>query len=259
VNKSIHSWIAVSNAARDRMIQRGEAAPQKIVVIRNGVQDLRRRHLVDPALVRRELGINVDAPVAVCVGRLEPEKSVTTLIAAWQRIAKERADARCIIVGGGSEEARLAAQVRDANLAEVVKFVGFRDDAASVMNSGDLLVLPSLAESFGLVLLEAMSLSKAVVSTRSGGPEEIVQHAETGLLVPTASPEALADAILRLLNDPVLRLRLGRAGRARFCREFSIETMARATAAVYRAIVNNEPVPLVPSVQSAVGSSVEVC
>jgi glycosyltransferase involved in cell wall biosynthesis len=95
-------------------------------------------------------------------------------------------------------------------------------------------VLPSPAEPFGLVLLEAMVLSKPVIATQAGGPLEIVVPEETGMLVPPSSPDALAQAICRLLADPQLRSRMGQQGRERFDTSYTAERMAHDMVNVYR-------------------------
>jgi glycosyltransferase involved in cell wall biosynthesis len=246
VNAEIHSWIAVSEAARARMLDRREAPPERVTVIHNGIREPQPGSLTEPAAIRRQLHVDAEAPLAVCVARLEPEKDIPTLIGAWRHVAAAMPHARCVLVGAGSDEAALKGHVRQVGLEEAVLFAGFRSDAPSVINAADLLVLSSLSESFGLVLLEAMSLSKAVVSTRIGGPAEIVREGQTGFLVPTSDAPALADAILKLLGDRDLREEFGRNGRNRFAQEFTTERMARATVNIYRAAVGDHLVSSTP-------------
>jgi glycosyltransferase involved in cell wall biosynthesis len=117
-----------------------------------------------------------------------------------------------------------------------VRLLGFRTDALSLMWAADIFVLPSLAEPFGLVLLEAMSLGKPVVATSAGGPLEIVLAGETGLLVPPAQPHELALAINQLLADPEKAIEMGRKGLERYKERFTTERMARETVAVYRKV-----------------------
>ena len=116
--------------------------------------------------------------------------------------------------------------------------LGYRNDPLSIMRAGDLFVLPSLAEPFGLVLLEAMALGKPVIATNAGGPREIVRPGETGMLVPPATPAALAEAICSLIAAPAQALRMGEAGQDAVPGCYTRERMARATAALYRQAVN---------------------
>jgi glycosyltransferase involved in cell wall biosynthesis len=98
-------------------------------------------------------------------------------------------------------------------------------------------VLPSPAEPFGLVLLEAMALSKPVVACSSGGPIEIVSAGETGLLVPPSNAEALAAALRTLLENRDLAVRFGERGRARYERMFTSDRMGAEVLAVYRQVL----------------------
>ena len=135
----------------------------------------------------------------------------------------------------------LQGQIDAANLQNRVRLLGFRDDVHAVVAAADLFVLPSLAEPFGLVLLEAMALSRPVVATAAGGPLEIVAEPRTGRLVPPADAAALATAMREILADPDAAAATGRAGRLRFERHFTRRNMAEKTLGVYRACRRKEP------------------
>ena len=241
VSSAAHHWVvgrmsrilAISEAVRQAMLDRGEAPEGKITVVSNGIS---APEPADPAATRRALGIAADTPLVVCAARLEREKDIASLISAIGIVRNTVPDVRCLVAGAGSEKAALEAQVERLNLPGAVTLLGFRADATALMAAADLFVLPSLAEPFGLVLLEAMALGRPVVATRAGGPLEIVVDGETGLLVPPSSPEALAAAMERLIAGPAARRRLGENGRARFEQYFTAARMAQATLAVYAGI-----------------------
>ena len=128
----------------------------------------------------------------------------------------------------------LEKQIIRLNLEHNVRLLGFRSDVLALMRLCDLFVLPSLAEPFGLVLIEAMALSRPVIATRAGGPLEIVEEGVTGLLVPPSSPESLAEAIGELLSNPERRAAFSRSGRSSYENRFTASRMAKATLAVYR-------------------------
>jgi glycosyltransferase involved in cell wall biosynthesis len=184
--------------------------------------------------VRAEFNTARDAPLVVCVARLEPEKDIATLIRAMHHVVAAIPTAVCWVAGEGTIQTELSAQITQSNLGDRVKLLGFREDALSLIAAGDIFVLPSLAEPFGLVLLEAMALSKAVVATRAGGPIEIVEHEKTGLLVQPGDDKEMSAAIQKLLGDPALRESMGHQGRIRFEEKFSAAAMARATVGVYQ-------------------------
>ena len=252
LSKLAHGWvtrqmsgiIAISEAARSAMLARREAPPGKITVIPNGIAAPDAGLLAEAAATRRSLGIALDAPLVVCAARLEREKDVASLVEAMSEVRAVVPAARCLIAGDGSRRRTLEEQVQRLGLEDVVRLLGFRPDAPALIAAADLFVLPSLAEPFGLALLEAMALGKPVVATRAGGPLEIVEDGETGLLVPASSPDILAGAIQRLLADPAAARWLGENGLARFRDRFTADRMARATLVIYRQAAGlNEPIP----------------
>lgn len=241
VSGEAHHWmvgqmsriLAISEAVRQAMLDRGEAPARKIIVVPNGIS---APEPADAAQTRRALGIAADTPLVVCAARLEREKDIASLVSAMGSVKDAVPEVRCLVAGTGSQKAALEAQIERLNVAGAVTLLGFRADATSLMAAADIFVLPSLAEPFGLVLLEAMALGRPVIATRAGGPLEIVVDGETGFLVPPSSPEALADAVKRLIADPDAGRRLGENGLTRFQQYFTAARMAQATLAVYAEI-----------------------
>lgn len=241
VSSAAHHWmvgqmsaiLAISEAVRQSMLARGEAPDKKITVVPNGIT---APDAGSSANTRQSLEISAGAPLVVCAARLEQEKDVASLITAMKTVQETVPSARCLIAGEGSEKAALQAQIDSLGLRECMTLLGFRTDAAALMAAADVFVLPSLAEPFGLVLLEAMALARPVVATRAGGPTEIVVDGETGFLVPPSSPDALAEAVKMLFADLPLRRRMGERGHARFEKLFTAARMAEATLAVYRSV-----------------------
>ncbi len=234
-----HHWVvgrmsrilAISEAVREAMLARREAPDSKIAVVPNGIT---APNPGNAAGTRQSLGINVDTPLIVCAARLEREKDVASLISAVKIMRETIPNVRCLVAGEGAERNALAAQIVALGLEDSVALLGFRADAPALMAAADVFVLPSLAEPFGLVLLEAMALGRPVIATRAGGPLEIVMDGETGFLVPPSSPAALAEALKRLITNPALARQMGENGQARFQAQFTVSKMAQATLAVYR-------------------------
>lgn len=238
LNRSVDHFVAISEAVRQNMFARGDATARRVTVVPNGIA------LPDPATLppaqqmRRELRVPADAPMVVCAARLEPEKRVDCLIEAMSLVRNSHPTAVCVVAGDGSCRRALEQQLSQKGLGGSCRLVGFRADVLSIIAAGDLFVLPSLAEPFGLVLLEAMALKKPVVATDAGGPREIVINGETGFLVPPSDAGSLAGAIGRLLDDPSARREMGESGYDRFCRCYTSKRMAEATAAVYRRVLS---------------------
>jgi len=160
-------------------------------------------------------------------------KGQTYLVQAWPSVLKREPRALLLLVGDGPEERLLRSRAAELGLGGSVRFLGFRQDIPSLLALAEALVLPSLNEGFGLVLLEAMAMGKPVVASAVGGIPEVVLDGRTGLLVPPADPEALAVAILRLLEDPRAAQRLGEAGRERARESFSREAFIQAHRKLY--------------------------
>jgi glycosyltransferase involved in cell wall biosynthesis len=233
VNGKTHQFVAISKAAKSAMLRRNEAGEDRICVIPNGIEPPNAAGLEAPQAIRAELEINRDTSLIVCVARLEKEKDIGTLVAAMSQVAASHPNSVCVVAGEGTQEQALRQQVVDAELEKSVRLLGFRSDAMSLIQAADLFVLPSLAEPFGLVLLEAMTLGRAVIATDAGGPREIIEHEQTGLLVPPSNPGAMASAIARLLSDRSAAAEMGRRGLERFFERFTADRMARATLGAY--------------------------
>jgi len=237
VSRYMAHCVAISEAARAGVLRRGEAPEQKVTTILNGIRPLDPQKLTPPAQIRAELGIAPEAPLIVCAARLEREKDVQSLITAMSEVKAAFPDVRCVVAGQGAQQEMLTAQIQEAGLQGTVQLLGFRKDAQALIQAGDIFVLPSLAEPFGLVILEAMSLGRPVIATDAGGPREIVEQGVTGLLVPPSDPPALAAAIQKLFADRQATERMGRRGQERFQSRFTAARMAQDMLAMYRRIL----------------------
>jgi glycosyltransferase involved in cell wall biosynthesis len=137
--------------------------------------------------------------------------------------------------GGGSYRRELEQLAARVGVSDRVTFLGRRDDVGQLLDMSHALVLPSVLEGLPIVVLEAMAHARAVIATAVGGTPEVVEDGETGLLVGWEDEAALAAALERLRDDRGLAMRLGREGRTRVEREFTLERMVERTLAVYAA------------------------
>jgi glycosyltransferase involved in cell wall biosynthesis len=233
VNRRIDGCIAISHAARDSMLSRKDLPRGEIVVIHNGLSVPPASDLPPRQQSRAALNVTPDQILVLCLARLEQEKNVAALIEAMRTVSKAHPEVRCLIAGKGSLESVLRSQIQTSGLSDVVKLLGFRDDAYALLNAADLFVLPSLAEPFGLVLLEAMALSKPVVAVNKGGPNEIVVNSETGILASSPSATDIANAMSQILAVKQRWHRMGNTARQRYEQYFTTSRMAHATAKFY--------------------------
>jgi glycosyltransferase involved in cell wall biosynthesis len=183
-------------------------------------------------------GTNPPAPVArqarvlLAVARLVEQKGIDRAVRALPQIRANAPDAVLVVLGEGPDRPRLEALARDLGVGDAVFLLGRVPDVAAWLQRAEVLVHPARWEGFGLALLEAMLASLPIVATKVSAIPELVVDGETGLL---ADEAALAPAVSSLLADRALAAKLGHAGLARARKAFSVERMARRTAAVYRA------------------------
>ena len=217
------------------MIEVEKAPPEKIHTVLNGI-DFDRVKLSGPGArerVRREFAAE-DSHLMVIVARLHPEKGHSYLFRALPEIRRRsQRPVRLLVAGVGPFEAAYRDEVRAVGCEDIVSFVGFRKDSPDLMAASDLLILPSVAEAFGLVLAEALFLGTPVVATNVGGIPEIVSEGVDGILVPPADSGALADAIVELLTNDERRQKMAGGGRQKILTKFRFEEMVRSYETLY--------------------------
>ena len=228
----------VQTAVRERIMPK-----EKVVWIGNGVDPQRFVRMPSDAL-RARLGFIPENRVIGFIGRLVREKGVVELFEAMARVAAQYPEARLLVVGDTLKSdrdtqtiARLNRIITSERLDDVVRFTGFRDDIPDLLAIMDVFVLPSHREGMPRTILEAMAAGKPVVATNIRGCREEVVDEVTGLLVPVCDPEALAEAILRLLRDEELARRIGEAGRKRVQEEFDEADVLRRQVDAYQKLL----------------------
>ncbi len=171
------------------------------------------------------------------VARLSPEKGLHYLMDAFARLARDHDGVRLVLAGDGPERPRLERMVERERLGERVRFLGEvpHERVPAVLADIDVFAMPSTAEGFGVAALEAAAMEVPVVATNVHGIPDVVADGETGLLVPPRDAEELARALGRLLEDEVLRRRLGRSGRAFVQAHYSWAQNAAQMEELYRA------------------------
>ena len=240
-----------ADAVKDWLVNDGYD-PAKIAVIRNGV-DLTRFHAApEPERLRRELGLAERTPLVAVVSRLTRLKGLEYFLEAAAMISARVPDARFLVVGETSpvdrdylgELQRFAAR---AGVADRVIFMGLRTDVPTLLASVNVSVMPSLNEALSNVLLESMAAGAPTVATRVGGTPEALVDGVTGLLVPPADADAMATAIMRMLNDTAMAAALGQAARHRIADVFSVKRMVRATEDIYLELLDRTQRKRLPS------------
>jgi glycosyltransferase involved in cell wall biosynthesis len=187
---------------------------------------------------RRSLGLDQNSMVVGFVGWLLPIKGPEYLLKSMEYVWQEYPETALVFVGKGDLDLDLRAQAGQVSANGRVKFLGWRDDINEIMPVFDMLVLPSLNEGMGRVLVEAMASGKPIVASNVGGIPDLVRHGETGYLVPPADEKALADNIKKLLADPGNAWEMGQQGK-KHCQQFSLEAMIEKLDDLYSDLILN--------------------
>jgi len=220
--------IVVSETSRKAVQAAFDLDPARMHVVHNGIDTERFRPLPD---VERQPGL------ILYVGNSEDRnKGARYLLEAMRILQDDRRDYQLAFVDHKKENLKLAPRlVKEYGLSSRVHFTGrlTNDELVKIYNQATLVVSPSLYEGFGLPAAEGMSCGSPVIATTGGAFPEIIDHGETGWLVPPGDAQALADGIRKLMDDEALRARLGAAGRASILARFSWRKAAEETLAVY--------------------------
>ena len=232
------SLIVVSDAAHDALpiALQGQA---RVIVHGLDTQradallSLREAMRVD---VRAELGVPDDQVLVLTVANLRPEKGYDVLLDAIRLLADRDVPAQVVAVGRGP----LADELRDRRdalgIADRLQFLGQRDDVLRLLAGSDAFVLASRQEGLPVSLMEATSMGMPIVGTAVGGVPQVIADGVDGLIVPPGSPERLADALQRIVSDPDLRSRLGRAAKDKSAM-FDVREASREIEGIYLDLV----------------------
>jgi glycosyltransferase involved in cell wall biosynthesis len=224
--------IAVSEAVAD---WHGRAFSRSPMVIENGVA-LPAHDPMGRQIARRTLGLNADVPVVGCVARLASEKRHDRLLKAWSRVQSAMLEARLVLFGDGPRMDELLDLAWELGVDDSVIFAGSRDDIDQLYPALDICALTSEREGLPMAALEAMSHGIPVVATGVGGLPSLL--ADGGGRIVDESPNAIADGLLALMSDDIVRRVEGRTARGVIERRYSIERMVASYRRVYRTVVS---------------------
>ncbi len=207
---------------------------EKLRVIYYGIQQPDAPDPVDVRATRAEWGAGEDTLVFGTVARLTVQKGIDGLLKGFRQFRdQEKVNSRLIIIGSGVLEKSLKALCGDLGLMAEVVWIPFSERVLQQMAAMDVFVLNSTYEGFGLVLLEAMAVSRPIIGTAAGAIPEVIRDGKTGFIIPPNDPTSLAKCMVRL-TDARLRTQMGQAGRDRLCSNFSRDEMVLATNAFYQ-------------------------
>lgn len=212
----------------------------KIVVISNGMNIKDFDIPYSREQCREKLGLPLDGGLILFVGSLTPYKGPDILVRAMTKVINGVPDIKLVFVGSGKMESELKGLAKRLNVDKCIKFAGFVEEDLKHLyyKATDVFCLPSTmsTESFGIVNLEAMACGVPVVASKIGGIPDVVKDGENGLLVPPTDSEALADAMIYLLENEEVREKMGKKGREKVG-DYSWGRIAKETEKVYEGLI----------------------
>ncbi|HAZ09626.1 MAG TPA: hypothetical protein DCY56_00760 [Candidatus Omnitrophica bacterium] len=218
--------VVVSKARMDSLIKEYNLMPEKLILIRNSVDMNRFTDFKEYKNgLRQEIGISEDEKVIGMVGRLVYEKAYDIFLTSAHKISKLIPNSKFLIIGDGRERPALEALTLRLGIKKQVIFLGERQDIPQLISLFDVAVLSSRIESFPVALLEYMAASRPIIATNVGGNTEIILNGETGCIVPPEDAEAIAKAVIELLNNRKKAEEMGKAAKKIVEDRFSLKDM----------------------------------
>lgn len=238
LGKLVDRVVAVADYGKRYLVEEEGIAAGKTMTIHNGIDAGRFAGKYAVNAIRSGLGLTQDQPVIGIVARLDPIKNHAMLIRAMAQVVERRADAVLLIIGDGPLRQELESLSEELGLSDHVRFLGARSDVPELLSVLDLFVLCSKSEGLSLTLAEASAAARPIVATDVGGNSEVVADGVSGIMIASEDCDALAAAMLKIMNDPELGRKMGCAGRERFEQQFTLEGMVAAYQELYASCLN---------------------
>jgi len=235
-NKYYDKVITVSNDIQGQL--QNKINPEKMITIHNSIDAAKTKPIKPPSDIKKEFGIDENMPVIGSVGRMVPVKGFDLFLKAAKKISESKPDIRFLLVGDGPMKTELEVQAKELGLGSKVIFPGFRNDVIDIINCFDIFIISSYHEGIPMVVLEAMALGKAIVSTSVGGMVEILINGESGLLIDSGNFSALAEGCLKVFESSSLKSKLQRKACERIEEKFDINAHIIRINKLYYGLVN---------------------
>lgn len=230
--------VAISKDIKWHMSENKGIKADKIHVIYSGIDTARFKLDKKPTHLRNEWEIKPEDKLVGIIAVLRNKKGHRFLIRAAPEIIKKHPDTKFIFVGSGPKDKEIREEITAMGLQEHFILTGARKDIPEILNSLDIFVLPSQMEALGQAIIEAMSAGLPVVASNVGGIPELVKDGRTGFLVPKENPQALAEAINKLLAQPKMAKQMGQAGQQFVQSEFDYQHMIDKTDQLYKKLLS---------------------
>lgn len=226
-------FVAINRSIVEELLEIG-VPKERILFIPNGVN-------IDELVLKTDYGLG-DPICLLFIGRLHHQKGLDVLLQAFSDIVANRSEFRwrLILLGDGPLRYELKEMTRQLGINREVEFTGFVNNVPSYLNTSDIFILPSRSEGLSNALLEAMGCGLPCIATSVSGNVDLIDHFDSGILVPLNDPTALADAIITLTEEQSLRTRLGQAAYQKIEAMYDIETVASKYIELYESLLKDK-------------------
>lgn len=232
--------IFTSGYDKDTGLKRDKISLDRSIAIYYGLPPGRFQQKYDRKEICREFSLDEGCRIIGNIARLSYQKGQRNLIAAAPLVIERFKSVKFFFVGEGELESELKAQVQNSGLQDYFIFTGYRADIPRILSAFEILVMASLFEGLCFAVIEASAMGIPVIATSVGGLRYSVIDAKTGILIPPANPQALADTILWMLSHPKEAKDMGLSGQRYFLETFTQEQMVRKTEELYESRLRNE-------------------
>lgn len=229
--------VTCGEAMRRQLTDRYGFPANQLANIPTGIDFTRSQPSKSRDEARHALGLARHAYVVLMVGIMRGVKRHEVALRAFRELATAHPEAELLLAGEGPMLPDMQRLASELGIADKVRFLGHREDVPDLMTAADLLLLTSRSEGVPQAVAQALGLGLPVVATAVGGVPELVIHEKTGLLVPPENPKATAEAMLRLVNNPLFATQLGQEGRRRVLSEFNLNSMLDKTEHLFEALL----------------------
>ncbi len=239
--KYVDKFIVLTQALRNILIKKHKINPDKIIKITNGVEI--EEFSPDPISkdnIRKEFSIGENCSLIGFIGRLTWQKGLPYFLQAIKEIDNTNpglSDFKYLIVGDGEQERELKTLADSLNISKRIIFAGFRKNIKEIISALDVLVLPSLREGQPIILLEAMCMAKAIVTTNIEGMSETITNNDSGIIVDPMNAHALSEAIINLVKNKAMAQKLGMRARLACINNFNLKDKIAEQQQLYESII----------------------
>jgi len=239
----IDTWgdkvIAISAAVYEHLKNDLGVEDKRIDLVYSGI-DVNKfsREFSETEIAKTKNGLGLSGKTVIgTIGRLSPVKGQKFFMQAMALVLKTRPDVAGLVVGNGPEGPSIKSLAMALGIDDRISFIDSVSDTREALSSIDIFVFPSIKEGLGIALLEALAASRPCIASRTGGIEDIIKDRENGILVDVGDSGAIAAAILELLSDENLRIKIGSNGRRLVQSRFTLDRMAEDIMRVYKGVI----------------------